>query len=407
MRASVIVCCLAVASHAGAQLPSVRPIGRVDAVSKDSFSSLAEVRPLSDGRVLVNDASGQRLVILDRQLDVMAVVFDSLSPRPLTYPRGYTRLMAARGDTSLLTDQEARGLRVIDPAGKVVRREYLFNPNDAVRMLPTSGAAVDPLGRIVFAELQPPAFGRGVIRIDGGSRVVRIYFDTTLRDVVDSLRGATGGVLVPIQSSGPPGSPPRISIPSSPSPFYNTGDDWALMSDGAIAIVRTADYHVEWVELDGSRHQSRPVGWPWKVLSEAQKQKLSDSVQAARIQWQAERSSVSGPPKVVQLRPLPPGLPSQGPPISGVVPDTVPAIVPGRARGDRNDRIWVKEGPMYTGLPATNSIYDVIDKSGRIVDRIEFPHESFLAGFGPNGAVYFLRAKAGWVSLERTTLSPR
>jgi len=69
--------------------------------------------------------------------------------------------------------------------------------------------------------------------------------------------------------------------------------------------------------------------------------------------------------------------------------------VPGPARADVNGRIWLHEGPPINGLPPGNGnrTYDIIDKTGQIVDRVQLPDGTMLAGFGPKGLVYLLALK--------------
>ena len=48
-----------------------------------------------------------------------------------------------------------------------------------------------------------------------------------------------------------------------------------------------------------------------------------------------------------------------------------------------------------------------VDKTGQIVDRVQLPDGTLLAGFGPKGLVYLLAQKNGTtVTIERAVLSP-
>lgn len=409
MRATLIgLALLAAASGAGAQLRQARPIGRVDAVSRDSFSTQATIRPLSDGRVIVNDPVARRLVLLDARLGLISVLFDATTPPPLTYPRGTVHLMGALGDTSFLGDPGARGFRVIDRAGVVVRRQSLLNMTDIAQMMPPpAGATVDPLGRIVFAQPVRPLgiTPGGPPRSAEGLNIVRVSLDKPVRDTLFFLKATPGSNMVmtvrmPVPTNGAP--PVTLQMPTLP--FYSGGDAWALTSDGAVAVVHASDYHVEWIDLAGARRSTPPVSWPWNALSDSQKQRLSDSVQIVRVAWQAERAASN-----TASSGLPPGMILPPPTFSSTVPDTVPPFVPGSARGDLNGRIWVHEGPSINGLPPGNGnrTYDIIDKTGQIVDRVQLPDGTMLAGFGPKGLVYLLALKNHMtVTIERAVLPP-
>jgi hypothetical protein len=58
-------------------------------------------------------------------------------------------------------------------------------------------------------------------------------------------------------------------------------DDWAVLSDGSLALVRHLDYHVDWVNADGSRSSSAKMHFPWQPMSEVHKRAFIDSVRLA------------------------------------------------------------------------------------------------------------------------------
>ena len=59
-------------------------------------------------------------------------------------------------------------------------------------------------------------------------------------------------------------------------------DEWAVLSDGAVALVRGRDYHIDWVNPDGSRTSSPKIPFEWQRLSDEDKVAFIDSVKAAR-----------------------------------------------------------------------------------------------------------------------------
>src|ERR1041385_472043 len=65
--------------------PPVRQISTASAVSKEKIGSIVGVRELPDGRVLVNDGSSRRLLLLDTMLVLDRVVLDSASEKENTY----------------------------------------------------------------------------------------------------------------------------------------------------------------------------------------------------------------------------------------------------------------------------------------------------------------------------------
>src|SRR5206468_12626930 len=58
----------------------------------------------------------------------------------------------------------------------------------------------------------------------------------------------------------------------------------------------------------------------------------------------------------------------------------------GATRVDPQDRIWLLERADVS--KRAGLIYDVIDRSGQIVDRVQMPPNAAVIGFGPKNAVY-------------------
>jgi hypothetical protein len=83
-------------------------------------------------------------------------------------------------------------------------------------------------------------------------------------------------------------------------------------------------------------------------------------------------------------------LPASPPPISVVepseLPDYQPAFTTGSVRADREGKLWVR---IFSPLQSNaGPEYDVIDRTGKLVDRVALPSGTTIAGFGPDGTVY-------------------
>ena len=57
-----------------------------------------------------------------------------------------------------------------------------------------------------------------------------------------------------------------------------TVDDWAVTSDGRLAIVRGLDYHVDWLDAAGAWSATGRLSFPWERLTDEAKAALIDSV---------------------------------------------------------------------------------------------------------------------------------
>ena len=66
-------------------LPPVRQLGPVTAVSHDSLGAVSSIRALPNGRLLVNDIVGRRVLLFDSALAVVSVVADTTSATANAY----------------------------------------------------------------------------------------------------------------------------------------------------------------------------------------------------------------------------------------------------------------------------------------------------------------------------------
>jgi len=171
MKSSVIVLLLLAApaaplaaqAPAKAAAPAVRTLPAPTATSTDSLGSIAAVRQLPNGNLLVNDQVRRRVVLMDSSLKVIGVVADSTSSTANAYGVRPGGLLAYHGDSTLFIDPASLSMLVIDGAGKVVRVMAAPRPNDVQFLV--GGAfgnpGFDAQGRIVYRSFARPNFRRG------------------------------------------------------------------------------------------------------------------------------------------------------------------------------------------------------------------------------------------------------
>jgi hypothetical protein len=85
---SILVATIAASATAQSPTPDGPPVRRIataTAVSKEPIGQIASIRELPDGRVLLNDGSSRRLLLLDTMLVLQRVVLDSVSETENTY----------------------------------------------------------------------------------------------------------------------------------------------------------------------------------------------------------------------------------------------------------------------------------------------------------------------------------
>ena len=420
----------------------------MEQTSAELFGAVSSVRALPGGRLLMNDITGRRLMLFEPSLATYIVVADTSSATANAYSSRAAGLLAYRGDSSLFVDPTSLSMMVIDGKGQIARVMAVPRPNDAQALIGNAGApGFDGKGRLVYRappqfNFRPPAPGQPfappvipdsmpIVRIELATRKIdTITFVKTTKLILNTTQDANG----------------RISVSTTINPMQMV-DDWAVLSDGAVAVVRARDYHVDWTLADGTSLSTPRTPFAWRHLDDSAKVAFIDSTRTAmekiRAQAVAEREAArasgaqvagaqgpaggGGPPgggaamaMTFEFRGAGPGgggpgggdgpRPSGGnqqftlgalPALQFVAPSELPDYAPpfgaGSARGDVDGNLWVRTSNVVNG----GSVYDVINGKGELVDRIQVPPGRVIAGFGPGGVVYMGVREATGVRLEQ------
>jgi hypothetical protein len=426
------------------QLPPIHPLGAVVHSSTELLGAVSAARQLPGGHVLVNDISGRKLVLFDSTLASFSIVADTTSATANAYSSRAGGLIPFRGDSTLFVDPTSLSMLVIDGAGKVARVMSVPRPNDAVALIggPSGTPAFDGQGRLVYRappqfRVTPPPAGAGgggapaigMPQFPDSSPIVRIDLESRKLDTVAFVKIPKQNLNVTQDANG------RMSITSTINPMPQA-DDWAVLHDGSVAIVRGSDYHIDWVRPDGARSSSAKIPFAWRRLSDEDKVAFIDSAKTAmeklRSTFNAGRpSGPAGGPVVappdggggvsgsVQIftreergragggdgaRPAAPagGGPAnfQLPPLQFVAPSELPDYAPpftaGAARGDLDGNIWIRTSNVVAG----GSVYDMVNAKGELIDRVQLPAGRVIAGFGQGGVVFMGVRDGAGVRLE-------
>lgn len=371
-----LTCVAASTKTRAQQLPAVRPVGPVVQVSAPGLlSSASSARQYPDGRVMLVDLLKQRVVILDSTLKHVQVVGNPVgsgsSPSPLA---GNIPFL---GDSALLVHLEALAFLVVDKNGRVGRTFAIPRPRDVAQLFggPYGTPGFDRQGRLIYRAsawlpLVPPATdgpSRGPSESDSAA-IVRLDFKTRKLDTLALYRIVTHNVTQRRTSDGRF----AISVESDPMPV---SDEWAVLSDGTVAIIRGQDYHVDWIAPDGAKHSTPRLPYGWVRMDDVRKAAFRDSV----IAKQAE--------DVAKLKKANPQLASSHvdyvfAPVDKMS-DYLPAfgnteIRGGIVRADRDDNLWIRTNTVIGGRP----VYDVVNRRGVLVDRVSLPYGRIIVGFG-------------------------
>ena len=438
-------------------LPPIRQLGPVTAVAKEPLGAVSSVRHLPDGRVLVNDIIGRRVVMFDSALSTVTIVADTTSATANAYGVRPGGLIAYRGDSTLFVDPASLSMLLIDPNGKIARVMSAPRAQDVGFLVggPFGNPGFDPNGRLVYRA--PPNFTAMMPRPGSGDRLPQfptppdsaalVRFDLTTRKVDTVTFFKTPKINMNVTRS--PDGGVRVTSNVNPLP---QGDDWALLPDGTIALVRTKDYHVDWLSPERTMTSSPKVPFQWERLTDEAKVAFIDS---ARVAIEKARASgqfgVAGGPQMM-LRPgneggaagarrdttgrdgqrsgsaPPPAANPQtgtmtvtagGNTVVGVVgpgggaaggplppltmispselPDYKPAFAPGSTRADAEGNLWIRTSQNVDARP----VYNVINRKGELIDRVQLPANRILAGFGSGGIVYLAVRDGATAHLEK------
>jgi hypothetical protein len=370
------------------QRPPLRRLGPAVATS-GPLGALSAIRALPGGRVLVNDPATRRVLMLDSMLKLVSVVADTTSATQKAYGVNGGGLLAYRGDSTLFVDPASYSMLVIDPDGKVIRVIAAPRPQDAAALMGGArggNAGFDAHGRLVYSNHinivhTVPQPGQDPVppQAVDSAPIVRFDLKTRKPDTVAFMKVQATRLVYVHTDAGMQISPVIDPV--------QTVDDWDLLPDGTIAILR-ADYHVDFIDADGRRRSGPRIPFDWQRLTDSAKIALIDSVRA-----RGQRVPGRGAPGVAssagRRAPAPVRVvaPSE-------LPDYMPAFAAGAVHADPEGRLWVRTTSQDTTVQGPE--YDVIDNTGKLVDRVAVPSGTTIIGFGAGEIVYLgVRDRAG------------
>lgn len=371
-----------------ARLPLTIP-APVDARATIPIGNVWGLHTLSDGRVLINDAIGNRLTLFDSSLKhITLVAADSGALTP--YGDAGLVLVAAPADTTLILDPKSAGFWVLDPSGKVVRVIAAPKPSDITMLVNLTGIAyLDARGRLVYRGVPAPismAPGSPPPQPNDSMPLVRGDFETRKLDTVGMVRVARSKTTVEQQPPGPGFPNGRRVFTTITNPILMI-DDWIVASDGTIAIVRASDYHVDWIRMDGTKYSTPKMPFDWRRLTDADKQRLIDEARVFREKLNARIGA---------------NTPFQAVPVEDM-DNYMPTVRPNSVRADLDGHIWIPPTTSFDASPGS-LVYDVVSTKGEVTKRVQIPSGRTLVGFGRGGVLFYTATDSTGTYLERARI---
>jgi hypothetical protein len=332
------------------QVATLRPTA--PAVSSEAFTEISGVRVLTDGRLIVADRGERRLALLSPDLRRLAAI-GRVGDGPGEF-RAVAGLVALQGDSTLLHDDEANRFLPIAANGRI-----------GAAIMALGGDLSHPAARTLFSD---PELMRG----DATGRIcVRLVPTTpTLADSSEIVCGArTGGTFATVARVRIP-ERRRVEIGGRQIPVnvrLSTADGWALASDGAVAVVRSAPYRVEWRPRQGA-----PVIGPVVPVTPIQ----VTATERQRIEAAFRANAAARGPSGVQV----------GPPGQEVDPAEAAARIPVPVAEIKGpfDPEGIVVGPgrelwvLRRGRDGEPPTYDVFDAAARLRFRVPLAPDARL-----------------------------
>jgi hypothetical protein len=243
--------------------------------------------------------------------------------------------------------------------------------------------------------------------------------DVKRRKVDTLLKLATGTTITMKLSANSTNS-------NSRTPLFPVFDECTVMTDGAVAVLRGREYRVDFYGADSARTAGPRLPYPWKPADDAEKERLVDSINTQRrkqfddmiadMRKQAlDTNQKKGPggEKIILVDGMPirtydgERMPPPTPPANALtteIPDYLPAVErnPAGFRADADNRLWIRPKPAAAARGnAAGTIYDIVDRAGVLIDRVQLPAGRSLAGFAPGGVLFLTSRDAGATRLEK------
>ncbi len=337
----------------------------------DPFSLILAAREIRPSQVLVSDGEeGQVFLVTFPAGSKAPLGRKGAGPGEYTLPAGLYRVA---GDTTWILDGQGAAARIV-----AFGPDLKPGPTFTIQLFDQSDTTIiqglmfsDTRGRLYSTAMKFRMSGTGAIIPDSMDLV---WFDPR---ATNPQRTLIGRVRTPstgkqdIQNQGG-----HIKV-TTPYPGLIAADAWVAWPDGRIAMVRGANYQVEFVLPNGAKPAPTKIPYEHYKVTEEDKKAELDAVRKQTAQQMAMVRKMMPPNVTIDIEvSAPPSWPAEYPPVATL--GALPAP---------NGDLWVKRSvPVKLGRER----WDVIDRSGKLIARWRLPPKTALVATGA-GAVYLAR----------------
>ncbi len=365
--ASLFVFLLTLPNLLLAQAPRTAPVATLqpaNARTEAQFQRINSVRELSDGRVLISDEGENNVFVVEMRTGT-AKGIGALGGGPTEFRRA-GRIWPLGGDSTAMVEANGRRWLLLD-----ADRFVTSLPGTTPVLIATLGQRLygtDRLGRVLVNPMSPT-----------------LASDSSPIKIVDRRTGAVEeiGRTQPVSQVGAraevPGTRPIVSTVN-----FEPRDQPVMFQDGWVAIARFAPYRVDWCPPREACRRGEPL--------DVGGARLTPGTKRAYI---ALLTMMSGGREYA--------------PIDQITgwPETAPAFVrmpwrtePTSLAASPDGRLLVLRFPQEG---ETGNRYDIIDRAGKLVGRLQLDLRQQIVGFG-RGSVYLSETDDD--GLQRLTRHP-
>lgn len=358
------------------QEPAPRRLTAVPVKVSAELATVSGARELKDGRILISDAKRAAVYLIDPRTGTTQQI-GSAGGGETQYaqPGGF---YAGIADTIYLLDRGQARVSVISPSGAIVgtrsiRRKGFSGSSDAdLDLQQVDSRALsyftDRGFRLNAAVGATAVDSTPLVRFDAS----RQHYDTIalLRQAQKKVTQADEHMQITREIHGSP------------------RDGWGMAADGSIAVVRASPYRIDWYSPSGKVSHGPVIAFepiPYtaedKAAIAAATSKSAPKAGIVDADGNEKKLSSAGADE------------SFAPTKAAFDPTNIIVSSEGQVWVPRNQRFGVK-----------TVLYDVFDRQGQRIDRVELPAGSRVIGFGLNAVYVVERDEKGTAALRKYKL---
>lgn len=380
---TVIAVALSIAPSLVSAQSTSRALTKPEVEFSEPFTSIAAVRELRDGRVLVADLKDKTLQVVDLKSKKAAKVGrEGSGPGEYGLPMA---LIAMPGDSTIVFDPINSRYLTILPDGKPGVTFRLEDGAPAAAGSPggrgglqgvQAPRAVDAMGRLYF-EGSPISFGPNGPVASDSVPVLRFERKTHKYDTLTYVQLAKGTASV--TTTGSAGNQ-NVNVRMGGNTPFPARDGWAVLPNGSVAVVRIKDYRVDVVSPTKQLTKGAVVAYTPVKVGDAERQEFRDA-QKNPVGVGLTRTVENGKVTTGTAPIRPAEEPKEWPAVK-------PAFTANGVLAAPNGDIWVPRSRAAKDLVPR---YDIFSAAGRFSGQVTLPMRTRVIGFGAGGVIYTVR----------------